>query len=131
MNARVVGSSRSLARPHVLQLLHEKELEAQHGRKVDQIGHVALSVHLADVNAIIDIALIDDAIEKIGPIDFLQPLDSFHRILTVEEYIELRLPLQPLVEAIDNTIDLVAEHVPHSLRRAKSSVETSKRSSSD
>jgi hypothetical protein len=95
-----------------LQLLQEKELEAQHRRKVDQIGHVALSVQLANVNAIIDIALIDDAIEKIGPIDFLQPLDSFHRVLTAEEYIELRLPLQPLVEAIDNTIDLVAEHVP-------------------
>ena len=71
------------------------------------------------MNAIIDIALIDDAAEKIGPIYFLQPLDPFHRILTVEEHIELRLLPQPLVESIDNTVDLVAELLSTLLEQAQ------------
>ena len=63
------------------------------------------------MNTIIDIALIDDTIEKVDPIHLLQLLDPFHRIPTTEEDIELRLLPQPLVKAIDNTVDLVAEHV--------------------
>ena len=63
------------------------------------------------MNTIINIALIYDTIEKVDPIHLLQLLDPFHRILTTEEDIEFRLLPQPHVEAIDDTVDLVAEHV--------------------
>ncbi|MGC2409008.1 MAG: hypothetical protein WA441_03135 [Methyloceanibacter sp.] len=46
------------------ELLHEQELEAKHGCKIDEIRHIALGVDLADVNAIIDVALVHDAIEE-------------------------------------------------------------------
>ena len=112
MKARVAGWIRSLARP-LLQLFHEQELEAQHGREIDQAREVSLGVDLANVDSIVDISLINDAAEKTSPISFLQPLDPFHGILTAEEHVELGLLRQPLVELVDDAVDPVGKPLSH------------------
>jgi len=78
-----------------------------------------LSVDLPNVDAIIDIPLIDDAAEKINPINLLQSFDTFHRVLAAEEHIELRLPPQPFVELVDNSVDFVGEPLSTLLQQAQ------------
>src|SRR5262249_44469323 len=91
-------------------LFHEEQLEAQHCCEINEIRHVALSMNLADVNAVIDVALVDHAIKKISPVDLLKLFDALDRVLTGEEHVELRLCAQPLVKAIDNAVDLRTDH---------------------
>ena len=72
------------------------------------------------MDAIIDISLIDNAAEEISRIYFLEPLDPFYGILTVEKNVELRLLAKPLVELVDDAVDPVDKMYP-TLFRADSS----------
>src|SRR5262245_55906973 len=87
-------------------LVHEKQLEAQHRCEINKIRNVALRMEVADVNGPIDVALVDLAIEKISPVDFLKLFDALDRVLTGEEHVELRLIAQPFVKAFDDAVDL-------------------------
>jgi hypothetical protein len=71
-----------------------------------------LGVELPNVDAIVDIPLIDDTAEEVGPIDFLQLLDPLNRILTAKEHIELWLLPEPFVESVDNAVDPVVKPIP-------------------
>ena len=80
-----------------------------------------MGVYFTDADSVVDISLVNDAVEKSGPIRLLQSLDPVHGILTAKEHLELGLLRQPLVvESVDDTADgALPERLPTFLKQAQ------------